>query len=82
MIENEKIKLGIIQVNMIDENSESSVKTDASDEIDVSHLNKTQLTKMKLIDLTNLATKLKISLTMNKPTKNIIITEILKKISL
>lgn len=83
IIDNEKTKLGIIQINIIhNEDSESSVKTDASDDIDVSHLNKTQLTKLKLIDLTNLVAKLKIPMNMNKPTKSIIITEILKKISL
>lgn len=73
--------------NLIDCDSESSVKTESDifvqkDELDeIKKLNKTQLTKMKLEELSNLVTKLKITVTEKKPTKAIYINSILNKIA-
>jgi hypothetical protein len=90
VIELEKKKLKIVDIVEID--SDSSVKTDIEeddifvekDEInELKQLNKTKLTKMKLNEVIDLAKKLKLLTEgVDNPTKPVMVTMILKKISL
>ena len=89
VIELEKKKLKI--VDPVEEDSESSVKTDIEDTIfvekdeikEMKQLNKTKLTKMKLNEVIELATKLKLlTQGVDNPTKPVMVTMILNKISL
>lgn len=87
IIQKEKIKLKIN--DLIEEDSESSVKTDSDiltdnseNEIEkLKKLNKTTLSKLKLDELLIIVNKLKIIIDKKKPTKNVLIETILAKLN-
>lgn len=94
IIDSEKKKLNIVVVNnkpnLIETDSESSVKTEGSesnifiknDELEeYKKLNKTKLTKMKIDELHQIIDKLKIVITHKKPTKSVLVESILTRIS-
>jgi hypothetical protein len=78
IIQKEKSKLKIN--DLIEEDSESSVKTDSDVVTDeIKKLNKTDLNKLKLDELQNIVNKLKITIDNKKPTKKTLIDIILAK---